>query len=95
MVISFSPAMLDSDMWIGLVNPDLNICTSESSNDCDDKFRWVTELADDLSAAHLEGNVVADGDGTCFAMTNENTVRDESCRKEAKFACEFSCEYGE
>ena len=86
--------MLGWAMWVGLVNPDLNICTSQGSNDCDNKFRWID---DDFSvAAPLEGKVEADGDGTCFAMTNNgNTVCDQSCREVAKFACEFVCESGE
>ena len=76
-------------MWVGLVNPDLNICTSQGSNDCDNKFRWIDD--DFSAAAPLEGKVEADGDGTCFAMTYDATVNDQSCRKVAKFACEFSC----
>ena len=80
-------------MWVGLVNPDLNTCTSQGSNDCDNKFRWIF---DDFSvAAPLVGNVEANGDGVCFAMTYDAAVNDQSCRKVAKFACEFSCEYGE
>ena len=84
--------MLNDDMWVGLANPDLNSCTSGSSNECDNKFRWIDD--DFSAAAPLEGKVEADGDGTCFAMTNGNTVRDQSCQKVTKFACEFSCVNG-
>ena len=85
--------MLDGDIWVGLVNTELNTCIGGSSNDCNGKFRWATD--DFPTVATLEGNVDADGDGMCFAMSNDSRVRDQSCRKVAKFACEFSCEYCE
>ena len=97
--------MINGDMWVGLVNPELIIFTSDGSYDCDDKFKWLTELTDELSAAApLEGNVEADGDGTCFAMANKSSgskgpskiiVRDQSCLGVAQFTCEFTCDEGE
>ena len=97
--------MINGDMWVGLVNPKLIICTSDSSYDCDDKFKWVTELTDEFSAtATLQGDVEADGDGTCFTMGNKSSgtqgppkiiVRDQSCLGVAQFACEFTCDKGE
>ena len=89
--------MINDDIWVGLINPELNQCTP---TDCHGQFWWTTG-GSSAAEAHLEGKVEADGDESCFVMANdtsswtETKVRDRGCRTVAKFACEFSCKDGE
>ena len=88
--------MVNDDIWVGLINPKLDKCTP---NDCRGEFWWTT--GGSSAAEHLEGDVEANGDGSCFVMANdtgrwaETRFWDRGCRIVAKFACEFSCKDGE